>query len=173
MAGPFQVLSECGVPLLVIGPHAAVAHHCACETRELECAITTSSESTFGHYLALNGWNTVYRTPFFSKYRQLSTGNPVIKVKFLDATTFQRLVAASVEFTFDDVALRVPSLMHLIAMKLQDLKTEPHREIDELPEILALLRANSGRWDPAELAACSERFGPPGICERLTHRLGN
>ena len=144
MATPFQILADSGVPLLVTGSHAVKAHGAASGSTELECAITAANEARFAHYVGLAGWNMVYRTQFFAKYRLLSTGNPEIKVLFLDPTTFERLLVASSEFTFDSVKLRVPALIHVIAMKLQAMKNEPQREREELPQILALLHANSG-----------------------------
>ena len=173
MTTPFQVLANSGVPLLIVGSHAMDAHGCSGPVTALECAIAAPSEAKFAHYVGLAGWNMVYRTQFFAKYRLLSTGNPVIKVMFLDATTFDRLRAGGFDFPFDSVTLRVPALLHIIAMKLQVVKNEPQREIDELPEILALLRANPGRWQPEELAEACDRFGPPEIGARLMQRLAS
>ena len=173
MATPFQVLADSGVPLLIIGSHAVNAHGCPCEHPELECAVAAASEARFAEYLGLGGWNMVYRTQFFAKYRLLSTGTPVIKAMFLDDITFERLLAGSFDFVFDAATLRVPALQHVVAMKLQELKNEPHREIEELPQILALLRANPGRWKPEELTETCDRFGPPEIGLRLTQRLAS
>ena len=173
MATPCQVLADSGVPLLIIGSQAVNAHGCPGDTTTLECAISAASEAGFAHYVGLSGWNMVYRTQFFAKFRLLTTGSPEIKVMFLDATTFERLMAGGFDFPFDTVTLRVPALLHIIAMKLQVVKNEPHREIEELPEILALLRANPGRWKPEELAEACDRFGPPEIGARLMQRLAS
>ena len=173
MPTPFQVLADSGVPLLLIGGHAVDAHGGSGDTSELECAIAAASEAKFAHYVGLSGWNMIYRTQFFSKFRLLSTGSPVIKVMFLDDTTFGRMHDGGFDFAFEKIRLRVPALIHVIAMKLQVVKNEPHREIDELPQILALLRANPGRWKPEELTEACDRFGPPEIHERLMQRLAS
>ena len=171
MATPFQVLADSGVPLLIIGGHAVNAHGGSGDTAEVECAIAAASEAKFAHYVSLAGWNMVYRTQFFAKYRLLSTGSPEMKVMFLDPTTFDRLLAAGFDFPFDGVPLRVPSLIHVIAMKLQGVKNEPHLEIGEFPKILALLRANSDAWKSDDLLEACNRFGPPEIYDRLLERL--
>ncbi len=171
MPTPFQILADSGVPLLIVGGHAVNALGGSGDTAELECAIAATNETKLAHYVGLTGWNMVYRTQFFAKYRLFSTGSPEIKMMFLDDTTFARMLAAGSDRAFEKVTLRVPSLIHLIAMKLQVVKNEPHLEIDELPQIVALLRANSGRWKPEELAAACERFGPPEIGERIGERL--
>ena len=173
MPTPFQVLADSGVPLLLIGGHAVDAHGGSGDTAELACAIAAGNEAKFTHYAGLTGWNTVYRTQFFTKFRLLSTGSPVIKVMFLDDTTFARMLAAGSDRVFEKVTLRVPSLLHIVAMKLQVVKNEPHRETDELPQILALLRANLAHWKAEELIEVCERFGPPEIHERLMQRLAS
>ena len=171
MATPFQVLADSGVPLLIIGGNAENAHGASGDTTELECAIAAASEAKLAHYVGLSGWNMVYRTQFFAKYRLHGTGNPEIKVMFLDPTTFERLLAGGFDFPFDGVPMRVPSLIHVIAMKLQNVKNEPHLEVEELPKIHALLEANSGGWKSDELLEACNRFGPPEIYDRLLERL--
>ena len=155
------------------GAHALLAHGCPRDIAgvDCECAIDAADEASIGAHFGLSEWNAVYRTPFFAKFRLLSTGTPVIKVMFLDATTFGRLRADSFDFAFDGVTLRVPALIHVIAMRLQIMKNEREREIEDLPDVLALLRANAGKWKPEDLEAACRRFGPPGIHARITRGL--
>lgn len=155
------------------GAHALVAHGSPRSTdgAECECAIDAADEARIGAFLALNGWNAVYRTPFFAKFRLLSTGTPVIKLLFLDATTFGRLRTDGMDFKFDSIVMRVPALIHVVAMRLQGMKNEPEREAGDLPETLALLRANPKGWKPEDLAGACSRFGPRGIHERILEQL--
>ena len=172
MSAPLESLAKSGVPLLLTGRHALLAHGCPQEVaeNECECAISGENESLITAHFARNQWNAVYRTPFFAKFRLLSTGTPVIKVLFLDATTFGQLRAASTEHQFATHTLRVPSLIHVIAMRLQGIKHEPHRETEDLPDVLTLLRANLAHWKAEELEAICKRFGPPGIHARIQER---
>ena len=173
MSAPLQTLAKCGVPLLVTGPHAFHAHSSPDDAvfNDCECAIAADDETKLADYFTRNEWNIVYRTPFFAKFRLLSTGTPVIKVLFLDPTTFGQLLAGSFERAFGEITVRIPSLIHVIAMRLQSLKNEPNREIEDLPDILTLLRANKGRWKADELDAVCKRFGPRGIYIRIAQRL--
>ncbi|MEO7318321.1 MAG: hypothetical protein ABIZ56_04975 [Chthoniobacteraceae bacterium] len=175
MNTPLQTLATSGVPLLLTGQHALLAHGCPREVadNECECAISGENEPLLGDHFARNQWNVVYRTPFFAKFRLLSTGTPVIKVLFLDATTFGQLRAASTEHTFDTITMRVPSLIHVIAMKLQCIKHELDRETEEMSEVLTLLRVNLAHWKPADLEAACKRFGPPGIHARIEQQLAS
>jgi hypothetical protein len=175
VSAPLQTLEKSGVPLLMTGQHALIAHGFAGKNpgNEVECAISTDDETLIYEYFTRNEWSIVYRTPFFAKFRLLSTGTPVIRVLFLDPTTFGQLRADSSEHTFESIPLRVPSLIHVVAMKLQAIKHEPHREIEDLPEILAILRANMNRWKPEELDAACKRFGPKGIYTRIKQRLAS
>ena len=175
MSTPLESLAKSGVPYLLTGKHALRAHGCPLEIadNECECAISAENESLIGAHFTRNQWNAVYRTPFFAKFRLLSTGTPVIKVLFLDSTTFGQLRAASNEHTFDSLTMRVPSLIHVIAMRLQGIKNEPQRESEDLPDVLTLLRSNLAHWKSEELDAVCKRFGPPGIYARINERLAS
>ena len=166
-------IAECERHVLITGLHALVAHGVAVEVSddECECAIATDDETAVTEHFIRSEWNVVYRTPFFAKFRLLSTGTPVTKILFFDPTTFGQLYAGSIEFTFGPFTLRVPSLMHVISMRLQSMKNEREREAVELPDVVALLRANPGRWNPQEVEAACRRFGPTGIYARLSERI--
>ena len=173
MSTPLEILAKCSAPLLLTGPHACLAHTSPEDVsyNECECAIDAGTEAQITEHFARNEWNIVYRTPFFAKFRLLSTGTPVIKVLFLDATTFGKLREDSFERVFGGCKMRVPSLIHVVAMKLQTIKNEPERETDDLPEILSLLRGNQGRWHAKELDEVCKRFGPREIYLRIAQRL--
>ena len=173
MSTPLEILAKCSVPLLLTGAHAHLAHTSPEDVayNECECAIDAGTEAPVTAHFARSEWNIVYRTPFFAKFRLLSTGTPVIKVLFLDATTFGKLCEDSFERVFGGFTMRVPSLIHVVAMKLQTVKNEPDREGDDLPEILSLLRINKGRWKAEELDTVCLRFGPRGIYLRIAQRL--
>ena len=173
MSTPLEILSKCSVPLLLTGTHAHLAHTSPDDVtyNECECAIDAATEAEITEHFARNEWNIVYRTPFFAKFRLLSTGTPIIKVLFLDATTFGKLRDDSFERVFGGFKMRVPSLIHVIAMKLQTIKNEPEREAEDLPQILSLLRINKGRWKAEDLDTICKRFGPRGIYIRIAQRL--
>ena len=93
-----QTLAQSGVPLLLTGRHALMAHGCpeGKPVAEIECAISSDDETQINEHFVRDEWTIVYRTPFFAKFRLLSTGTPVIRVLFLDPTTFEQLHADSV-----------------------------------------------------------------------------
>lgn len=173
MSTPLQTLARSSVPLLLTGPHALQAHGCSIDLSEseCECAIAAESEPLMNEHFARNQWNVVYRTPFFAKFRLLSTGTPVIKVLFLDPTTFGQLQGASTEHDFGAGTMSVPSLIHVIAMKLQSIAHDINNDVEDLSEILALLRVNRGQWNDEELDAICKRFGPKGVYGRLAQNL--
>lgn len=175
MSAPLESLAKSGVPHLLTGQHALLAHGCPREIpdNECECAISGINESLLTAHFTRNQWNAVYRTPYFAKFRLLSTGTPVIKVLFLDAATFEQMRAMSTVHTFGSLTMRVPSLIHVIAMKLQRIQHEPHRESEELPDLLTLLRVNLAHWESAELETACKRFGPKDIYARIKQGLAS
>jgi hypothetical protein len=169
---PFEILAQSGVPLLMIGGHALIAHGCPRDPVDFDSVIAAANEVRLRDHLARQQWGEVYRTRFFGKYRPLNQNSPALEVMFVDDTTFEKLLADSFEHDFGPAKLRVPSLMHVVAMKLQVIKHERNRETADLPEIARLLRVNTDRWQRDILEQTCKRFGPRGIYVRLIEALG-
>ena len=85
---------------------------------------------------------------------------------FVDASTFEKLFAASIPLPGDEKLL-VPSLPHLIALKLHAIRSNPPRESRDLNDIVELMRANPGAITAHELAALCAQFSTPEIAARL------
>ncbi|MDQ3621629.1 MAG: nucleotidyltransferase family protein [Verrucomicrobiota bacterium] len=167
MKTPFQLMAESGVPLLLIGGHALHAHGYSRLTLDFDCLILAGDEARMKGYLENAGWEEVFRTRSFGKYRSLGADASVIDVMFVEAETFTRLSAESFQFTFGEVTLRVPALMHLVAMKLHAIKNDPQRESRDAGDIVELLRRNKDRWTPGQFEETCRRFGLAEVCSRI------
>ena len=95
---------------------------------------------------------------------------PPVDVMLVDEMTFAKLLARSVAYEFGEVTLRVPALLHLIALKLHAMKNAPERAHKDFADIIELLECNQRAVSARELEEVCERFGPPGIFEKLERR---
>lgn len=102
----------------------------------------------------------------FGRFRPGPGAEPVIDLGKVDDTTFAKLWDGAVEHHWDDAVLRVPSFIHLVALKLHASKN-PHRENRDLGDVVQLLRLNPERYSQAELEAACLRYGPPEVYLKL------
>ena len=91
-------------------------------------------------------------------------------ILLVSVETFDRIFAESGAWTVGRAEFRVPSLPHLIALKLHAMRNDPAREARDLADVLALLQANPGAVSEDELARLCRRYGPTGIAEKMRKR---
>jgi hypothetical protein len=90
-----------------------------------------------------------------------------VDVMLVNEETYDKLRRDSQEWRTDASVWRVPSLPHLIALKLHSMKNNPDRFGRDLPDIHNLLQENPRALTRAALQELCAQFGPPGILAEL------
>ena len=166
MQALFDRLARFLPPPIVVGGHALDVHGVTRQTLDIDCLIAAEHGDAFDAYMNEAGFLRVAKTSLFARYRHVSSRLPEVDVLFTDGATFSKLAREAVPFPGSN-ALKVPSLPHLIALKLHAIRNAPEREARDLGDIVALLRANAGVLSTTELRELCTRFGPNGIETRL------
>ena len=166
MKTPFQLLAESGVAVLLVGGHALHVYRYTRQTIDFDFMVAEPEYTRLHDYLRGIGFSEEGRMGQFGRFRPGPSAEPVIDIGTVDPTTFAKLWAAAEAHDWDGAVLRVPALMHLIALKLHASKN-PHRSLRDQADIVELLRLNPDRYSAAELEATCLRYGPPGLYERL------
>jgi predicted nucleotidyltransferase len=156
-----------GARFLLIGGWALEAHKFARQTVDVDCLIADSDLSKWDSFLSEARFITIARTENFRRYRHATFG--YLDVLLVDVATFERLFLASQPFTIGRVVLKVPSLPHLIALKLHAIKNDPGRELRELADIEQVARR--GRIEADKMKELCVQFGPPDIWNKLSKQL--
>jgi len=89
----------------------------------------------------------------------------------VDRGTFDKMFAQSSDREVQSLTVRVPCLLHLIALKLHAARNNPKRELKDLGDVVELLRANPGAVSAKELSDVCERYGPTGVRDKLEGHL--
>lgn len=156
-----------GLRFLVIGGWALEAHGFARQTVDLDCLIAEPELAALDHLLSTSGFATLARTENFRRYRHQDLG--YLDVLLVDPPTFDKLFQARQPFTVGSIRLNVPSLPHLIALKLHAIKNDRARELRELADIEQVARRGTIASD--ELKKLCVQFGPPEIWDKLRKQL--
>jgi predicted nucleotidyltransferase len=133
---------QTGFPFLVIGGHAVIYYGYARNTGDLDLlvrrkdtAIWKTAISELGYSLYCEHQNFLQFTP--------PTHSPPIDLMLVHEQTFDGLFALSKEASLYGTKARVPSLEHLIALKLHVLKQGlAHRTLSDLNDVIYLVNMN-------------------------------
>ncbi len=77
------------------------------------------------------------------------------------------MMQASTVYKMGEMEIRVPSLIHLIALKLHAVKNNPERENRDIGDIVELLKANPGKLPLTDLKSVCAGYGPESIFTKI------
>lgn len=156
-------LRESRVPFALIGGLALASHNVIRATQDIDLLVPIENADEVDSRLTKLGYRCLHRGPDAGNYARAQE-----RVDFLYASRpiAQRLLANARELTTVLGILRVVSAEGLIGFKLQALVNDPRRTQD-LEDIRALLRANRGRLDLAEVRGYFQLFDRETLLDQL------
>ncbi len=166
----FELIAEAGkkanAHLILIGGFAVNEHGYARSTQDVDFLIREEGYPAIREALASLGLHEVFRNDLFARFEDAKKLLIPLDILFLDPVTFAAVWGASLEVTVRGVRFRIPSLEHLIALKLHAIKQGgERREWKDLTDVLNLVLEN--RFDPAKLKTLCEKFGPSDVYEMI------
>lgn len=159
------------VAALLIGGHALPAFGVARQTVDVDYLMVDSDSMVLHTILTKAGYKETERTENFIRYSHSSVYFMDVDVILVDRGTFEKMLQRSFVYKIGAVSMRIPCLIHLIALKLHAIKNNPKRELRDLSDIVELLRNNQGEIGKGELKATCMRYGPKGIYAKLKSYL--
>lgn len=163
-------LGEAGVASLLVGGLALEAHGYGRQTYDVDCLMAIEALAAFEKAILAAGYTPAPSGENFRRYLPPTVYHAPVDVLLVDGATFDQMLKDSRPWQSGVAALRVPSLPHLIALKLHAMRNNPSREARDLGDVAELLVANPGVITEEELAALCATYGPPGIRDRLGGR---
>ncbi len=134
-------LREGGISFLLVGGLSLMAHHVERATGDIDFFCDGQLRKQLDGVMSGIGYSKMHEHPqLFIRYHQ--SGKRVVDFIFVNTDTFSQLMASSLESEISGVQVPVPSLNHLLAMKLFSLSQQRTRGKD-LGDILSLIHNNS------------------------------
>jgi hypothetical protein len=156
-------------PFLVIGGHAVIAHGYSRNTVDLDLLVRQADRETWTKALAALGYESCHTHENFEQFRSASQDID-LDLMFVSEATFEGIFATSKETSFGSIASRIPSLQHLIALKLHVLKQGlEHRVLGDLDDVIQLILGNNVDLDQEEWKQIFEKYGNQEIYEKVRH----
>ena len=133
---------EPSLPFLIIGGYAVATHGHTRATFDVDFLVRRADREAWFARLRAAGLRLFGESTSFAQFSQAEGGDS-LDLMFVREATFEQMRQASEERTLDGQRARVPSLDHLLALKLHALKQAlPHRTSKDAEDVEILIRRN-------------------------------
>ncbi len=168
--------NDADLPFLVIGGHAVILHSVPRFTRDIDLLILEKESVSWRGFLESLGYVFCHATSSFAQFDPPEGSELAgVDLMFVDEPTWGKLDAGSVEKMLDGgIIVRLPRVLHLIAMKLAASKSA-HRRADavDFSDVVRLIRVNEINIEDPETIAVVEKYGGSDTLARLREEFGD
>ena len=164
-----------GLEALLVGGNAVNLHAYSRTTFDVDLLVPEEQAEQWLAFFGRHGYAVFHRTPNFIRARLADDPTDALPVDLMlaDAETFSKIQqASSLSDIGHGLSLRIPSALHLIAMKLHALRS-PHRLAHgiDLHDVTHLIRTAKIDVAGEEFTQVIERYGSDEIRERIIREL--
>jgi len=160
--------SRRGLGFLVVGGHAVCSYGIDRQTGDLDLCVRQADLGAWRTLLADLGYTPFHEKEGFVQLRPPEVGQWPVDLMIVEEATFQGLIADAHPVCFVDTEVPIPSVLHLIAMKLHALRSNlEHRERKDLDDVVSLIEKQDLVVDDESFRDLCGRFGTEEIYEKI------
>ena len=157
------------LPFLVIGGHAVNLYGFARETADLDFLVCSDDRSSWMSLFADLGYHVFSDAPNFVQLASDKSAAWPVDLMFVQSATFKPMLDGSRVVEFYGTASRIPTLEHLIALKLHALKnTRPHRFLKDFLDVENLVRINHLEIKSENIRRLFEKYATMELYEKMS-----
>ncbi len=165
-----QKASEAGLPFLVIGGYAVMAHGFVRATDDLDLLVQSGRREEWRRLLEALGMEVYHEAPVFMQFNPPAGEQLPVDLMFVAEEVFERMQVEAAPANVEGVSFGVVSLLHLIALKCHAIQHgQPLRRIKDTEDLIQLVIINHLNLNEPELRATILKHGDPGLYEKLQH----
>ena len=165
-----QAAASRGLPFLVIGGQAIAAWNVPRETADFDILVDRSQSVEWSECLGELKYVLFHDGGNFLQFNSILYSAWPVDLMLVSPETFTRMRAAAIAKPLLGHDLLLPSLPHLIALKLHALKQDlPHRRIRDFLDVVKLLQNNRVHPSEPAMKTIFEQFGTQAIYEKVLH----
>ncbi len=158
------------LPFLVIGGQAIAAWNVPRETADFDILVNRDHKAAWMDCLAGMKYFLFHDGGNFLQFTSTEYPSWPLDLMLVSPDTFAKMAHAAVSKRLLGHEMRLPSLPHLIALKLHALKQDlPHRRIRDFLDVVELLQNNGSKPADPEIKQVFEQFGTQAIYEKVIH----
>lgn len=147
------------------------AHGYARQTGDLDLLVNKNDRDFWQELMGLLRYTALQTHEVFARFKPPQLAAWPIDLMFVDEDVFERLLADAVPADFGSVKAGVPSLKHMLALKLHALKQrQAHREHRDFIDVLKLRELS--RISDGELFELCQKYDRVDLYEKIAAHKG-
>src|SRR3954470_18899926 len=151
---------EKNLEFMVIGGHAVISHGYSRRTLDLDILIPKADGSLWKGYVLSLGYNLLYETDNFFQCTAPERASWPLDFMMVKPETFSKFKSEAVSVVIQGVEVAVPSIKHLIALKLHAMKSgQRSRMFRDMDDVINLIQLN-------KMDVKGDEF--KNLCQKLT-----
>jgi hypothetical protein len=166
-----DVFTKAGAACVLIGGFAVNYYKVSRQTADIDFLITKKDFDRMLKLLEEEGFKKDYEQDVFVRLLGDSPHMMDVDFMFADKDTIDKVIKGGKEIFIARQKFIVPSLDHLIALKLHAIKHNPKiREYKDLPDIIQLIRVNKFNIKNAEFKSLCLKYGTEELYNKILER---
>ena len=162
-----ETLSQQEVSYLLIGGFALGHYGASRRTADVDFLLNVAHADLVEKLFVSVGYEKLHRDQLILQLRNTNVSFMDLDFLFVDGQTIDGILKDAQTTMIKGKLFKVPSLQHLIALKLHAMMSDPRRKLQDMADIVALLRANVDFMTEKELTMICEHYGSSGLSEEL------
>ncbi len=167
-----DVFAKNGISCVLIGGFAVNYYKVTRQTADVDFLITKDDLERILSLLQKEGYTQDYTQEVFTR---LTTRKPYLMdldFMFVDRETLDKIIKNAKEISIAECRFIIPSLKHLIALKLHSIKYNPKiRENKDMPDIIDLIRINKVEVKNNEFKSLCLKYGTEELYHKILERV--
>jgi Uncharacterised nucleotidyltransferase len=161
-----------GLPFLVIGGNAVIAYGFPRQTVDVDLLVRQTDRQAWEGLIVPLGYRAHHLDRVFQMYNPIPHNLPPVDLMMVNEETFGKLSGRAQETVLGGTTVRIPSLAHLIALKLHALRHGgEHRRTRDFVDVIELVQLNRVDLASPEYAEILERYATPALVVEIQSRL--
>ena len=167
-----DIFNKNGVTCVLIGGFAVNFHKVQRASMDVDFLTTRKKfEAVFG-FLEKEGFKKFSEHENFAQLENDKEYLGKLDFMFVDQDVLDKIAKEGKQVVIAGQDFKVPSLFHLIALKLHTVKFEKKREYKDLMDIVDLIRSNKIDIRSGEFRSLCLKFGTQELYDRILNHLG-
>lgn len=167
----FHLISDAfrkaGVSVVLIGGFAVNHYKVTRQTIDIDFLCTKEDFNKIKGLLDSEGYKTYREEENFIQLENKGSGLMDIDFMFVDKGTLDKIEESGRKVEIAGQSFVIPSLFHLIALKLHSIKSNPKREITDFPDIIRLIVNNSIDVNDYDFKNLCLKYGTSELYEKI------
>lgn len=167
-----QEAARRGLRFLVIGGHAVIEHGFQRGTEDADILVSKDHRAEWLELVTSLGYRLLHDGGTFLQFEPIEEASWDLDLMLVPRGVFERMLASAQAARMEGATVVVPSLEHLLALKVHALKHgRGLRVLKDLTDVAQLIAVNRVGLQSPWLRAVFEKHGDPEIYERVRKLL--